>query len=235
MAEPAISPRPSNCPRIVEIPPALRPREKMLRRGAAALNAGELLALIIGSGTRQEGVMRLAEKILRRHGLERLPNLTLAQWRETSGIGSALACRFAAIFELSRRMRRADEEEPPKVARPQDAHVLVPELRRARKEHLVALYLDAQNRLLAKETITIGSLNTTRTHPREILYPAIQHLALGFVLVHNHPSGSLTPSVDDVEFTRSVRRAGEMIGIELYDNLIVSARGFVSLKEKGLL
>jgi len=108
-------------------------------------------------------------------------------------------------------------------------------LRRARKEHLVALYLDAQNRLLAKETITIGSLNTTRTHPREILYPAIQHLALGFVLVHNHPSGSLTPSVDDVEFTRSVRRAGEMIGIELYDHLIVSARGFVSLKEKGLL
>ena len=97
------------------------------------------------------------------------------------------------------------------------------------------MILDAQNRLLAKETITIGSLNTTRTHPREILYPAIQHLALGFVLVHNHPSGSLTPSVDDVEFTRSVRRAGELIGIELYDHLIVSARGFVSLKEKGLL
>ena len=235
MADPGASPRPLNCPRIVEMPLALRPREKLLQRGPAALTNSELLALIIGSGTRQEGVTRLAEKLLRRHGLDRLPGLTLRQWREIPGFGAAQACRLAAVFEICRRLREEEQCDPPKVSRPQEAHALVPELRRARREHLVALYLDAQNRLISKETITIGSLNTTRTHPREILYPAIQNLAVGFVLLHNHPSGGLTPSVDDVEFTRGVRRAGELVGIDLYDHIIVSSRGFVSLKEKGLL
>ena len=235
MAEPAIPLRPAHCPRIAELPPALRPREKMLARGAAALTQAELLALVIGSGTRDESVLRLATRILRRHRLEALPEVTLAQWRDTPGIGTAVACRFVAAFELARRLRQEEERDPPKVCRPRDAWALVPELRRARKEHLVAIYLDAQSRLIARETLTIGSLNTTRTHPREILQPAIECLALGFVLVHNHPSGSLTPSVDDVEFTRSVRQAGDLIGIDLYDHVIVSARGFVSLKEKGLL
>ena len=102
-----------------------------------------------------------------------------------------------------------------------------------KKEHLVGLYLDAQNGLIHSETISIGSLNTTRTHPREILYPAIVHLAFGFILAHNHPSGSLDPSDEDVAFTRAVQRAGELIGIELYDHLIVSATGFTSLRERG--
>jgi DNA repair protein RadC len=111
----------------------------------------------------------------------------------------------------------------------------VRDLKKARKEHLVALYLDAQNRLIARETVSVGSLNTTRTHPREVLQPAIASSALAFILVHNHPSGSLDPSRDDVEFTRTMARAGELMGINLYDHLIVSRRGFVSLKERGLL
>jgi DNA repair protein RadC len=104
-----------------------------------------------------------------------------------------------------------------------------------RKEHLVGLYLDAQNGLLHSETISVGSLNTTRTHPREILYPAIVHLAFGFILAHNHPSGSLDPSDEDVAFSRAVQRAGELVGIELYDHLIVTATGFTSLRERGAL
>ena len=104
-----------------------------------------------------------------------------------------------------------------------------------KKEHLVGLYLDSQNHLLARETISVGSLNTTRTHPREILKPAIEALALGFILVHNHPSGTLVPSSDDIEFTRAIAKAGELMGIPLYDHVIVSREGFVSLKEKGLL
>ena len=112
---------------------------------------------------------------------------------------------------------------------------LVRDLKRARKEHLVALYLDAQNYLIKRETISVGSLNTTRTHPREILHPAILHSALAFLLVHNHPSGSLEPSRDDLDFTRSIARAAELIGIALTDHLIVSQKGFVSLKERGVL
>ena len=103
------------------------------------------------------------------------------------------------------------------------------------KWRLVGLYLDAQNCLLARETLSIGTLNTTRTHPREVLQPAILHHALGFILVHNHPSGNLTPSRDDVEFTRAMRRAAEIMGIDLYDHLVIGASGFVSLKEKGLV
>ena len=122
-----------------------------------------------------------------------------------------------------------------RVGSPAEAYALVRDLKRARKEHLVSLYLDAQNRLICRETVSIGSLNTTRTHPREVLQPAIVNCALAFILVHNHPSGSLDPSRDDVEFTRTMSRAGELMGISLYDHLIVSQRGFVSLKERGLL
>jgi DNA repair protein RadC len=144
-----------------------------------------------------------------------------------------MAARLAAAFELGRRVGAGDHEERPRITRPKDAWRLTRDLARARKEHLIGLYLDAQNGLLQRETISVGSLNTTRTHPREILYPAIAHLALGFILVHNHPSGSLDPSDEDVAFTRGVHRAGETIGIELYDHLIVAKSGFTSLRERG--
>ena len=108
-------------------------------------------------------------------------------------------------------------------------------LAQAKKEHLIGLYLDSQNGLLHRETISIGTLNTTRSHPREILYPAITHLALGFILAHNHPSGCLDPSPEDIEFTRAVKRAGELMGIELYDHLIIGRAGYTSLRQRGLL
>ncbi len=99
----------------------------------------------------------------------------------------------------------------------------------------MGIYLDAQNAVIHRETLSIGSLNTTRTHPREILYPAVRHLALGFILAHNHPSGCPDPSTEDVEFTAAIRRASELFGIELYDHLIVTGAGFTSLRERGLL
>ena len=99
----------------------------------------------------------------------------------------------------------------------------------------MGVYLDTQNRVIGRPvTISVGALNTTRTHPREILYPAIKRSALGLVLAHNHPSGSLEPSRDDLEFTRGVSDACGLLGFTLYDHLIVSRRGYVSLKEQGL-
>jgi DNA repair protein RadC len=140
------------------------------------------------------------------------------------------------VFELGRRAYDlSDEQRRPVVNGPRQAFRQVKHLTRVKKENLIGLYLDAQNGLLVRETISVGSLNTTRTHPREILYPAVAHLALGFILVHNHPSGCLEPSREDVEFTRSVRQAGEVMGIELYDHLIVARAGYTSLRERGLL
>jgi DNA repair protein RadC len=195
----------------------------------------ELLSVVLGTGLKGRSALAVGEALLRRYGLKRLPELGLEEWRSNVGVGPAQACRLAAVFELGRRVWGALADEAPRVSCPTEVYAQVGELRRARREHLVALYLDAQNALIAKETLSVGSLNTTRTHPREVLYPAIHHLAVGFVLAHNHPSGNLRPSRDDLEFTRSIGRAAELMGFELYDHLVVGAGGYVSLKERGLL
>jgi DNA repair protein RadC len=122
-----------------------------------------------------------------------------------------------------------------RISGPPDVASLCKGMGRLRTERLEGLYLDSQNGVLERRVISAGSLNTTSTHPREILRPAIECGALGFILVHNHPSGSLTPSADDVEFTRRIGKAAELMGIPLYDHVIISSAGYVSLKEKGLL
>lgn len=202
------APRPARCPKVGEPASHVRIRERIAKRGERALNNTELLATVLGSGSCGTAALKLAEGLLRKYGFEALPGITLSEWSTNDGVGPATACRIRAVFELGRRAfsPRANDDRPI-VSSPREAFLLVKDLSRARKEHLVGLYLDAQNRLIARETISVGSLNTTRTQPREILQPAIERGALGFILAHNHPSGSLTPSQDDVDFTRAIRRA----------------------------
>jgi DNA repair protein RadC len=217
-------------------PRAFEPRAKLLSRGASALTTAELLSVVIGGRVIEDRSLGIASRLLRRHGLSGLAALHPEQWEAEPGVGRATATRISAAFEIARRaLGGGGERERPRIARPSDAFKEVRSLGEARKEHLVGLYLDAQNGLLGRETLSIGSLNTTRTHPREVLYPAIRHLALGFILAHNHPSGCVEPSEEDVEFTRSIRRAAELMGIELYDHLIVGASRYTSLRERGLL
>ena len=204
-------------------------RNRLEKLGPKALSSTDLLTLIVGSP-------RVAASLVRRHGLSGLASLPREFWKREQGVGRASAARICAVFELGRRTYSTQAEASrPKVCRPQDAFKHVRHLARLKKEHLVGLYLDAQNGLIHSETISMGALNTTRTHPREILHPAVVHMALGFILAHNHPSGSLDPSPEDVEFTRAIRRAGEIVGIELYDHLVVAGAGFVSMRERGML
>ncbi len=205
-------------------------RDKILRHGAQALSNTDLLTVILGSGCR-----RSAEQLVRRFGLAELAGRTLGNLITSKSLRKGTAARLAGTLELCRRIRSLERDDCPRITRPSEVAAQVRDLRHARKEHLVGLYLDAQNGLIHRETITVGSLNTTRTHPREILLAAIEHSALGFILVHNHPSGCLDPSEEDVEFTHSVRRAGEVVGIELYDHVIVASGGYASLRERGLL
>lgn len=221
--------------RVSDLPRGLQPREKLLKLGERAMSNSELMALALGSGTRSENVIKIADGLVRKYGFDALSNLSVKEWMANRGIGLVKACQLKAFFEMGRRAFAPKDEDKPSLSSPREAFAQIRDLRRARKEHLVALYLDAQNHLIARETISIGSLNTTRTHPREILQPAIACSALGFIMAHNHPSGSLAPSQDDIDFTRAIKRASEIIGIGLYDHLIVSDSGFVSLKEEGLL
>ena len=218
-----------------DVPRAHRPREKLWARGAVHLSASELVAVVLGTGSPGRSAAVVADGLVRRHGLAGLGGLDAERWCREPGLGPASAARLCAALEIGRRVHAPGTTERPRVTRPRLVWPHVRHLGRARKEHLVGLYLDAQNGLIHRETISIGSLNTTRTHPREILYPAVEHLALGFVLAHNHPSGCLEPSPEDVEFTRAVGRAGTLMGIELYDHLIVAGDRFVSLRERGVL
>jgi len=211
------------------------PREKMVRFGAGELSNAELVAVILGTGVRGEPAPQMAGRLIRRYGLEGLRDIGPAEWRRNRGIGSAQACRMTACLELGRRLYGGAGREEIVISTPAAAFRQVRDISRARKEHLVALYLNAQNVLLRREVVSIGSLNTTRTHPREVLHPAVTHLAAGFVLAHNHPSGSLRASDDDREFTRRIREAAELMGFVLYDHLLVAEGGFVSFKEAGWL
>ena len=220
----------------VDRPRAFRLGAKVAARGVESLTASELISLLLGGGEERKAARRAADAVLRRRGIRGLSETGFREWLQEPDMRPGDAAAIAAAIELGRRVHGAGgDSERARIARPRDAFELTRDVARARKEHLVGLYLDAQNGLIGRETISIGSLNTTRTHPREILYPAITLLALGFVLVHNHPSGCLEPSEEDIEFTRSVRRAGELMGIELYDHLVVAPNGFTSLRERGVL
>lgn len=233
--EPSAAGDATNTQPLSELPAlVLRPRDKLLRFGTRGMSHAELLAVVLGSGIRGRNVLKVAEDLVGRYGASGLASTGLQELAANAGIGRARACQIVASLELGRRVTAPPGDEP-RVASPAEAFQLVRDLKTARKEHLIALYLDAQNRLLLRETVSIGSLNTTRTHPREVLQPAIVHGALAFVLAHNHPSGSLDASRDDIEFTRTMQRAGELMGISLYDHLIVSRRGWLSLRERGLM
>jgi len=213
----------------------LRPLERLSEHGAAALTDSELVGIVVADGRRDERRESAAAGLLAREGWERLTRRSMEEWTQHPGIGRAVASRLVAAFELRRRAGVKGARQRPKIDGPRAAWRQVRHLARARKEHLVGIYLDAQNAVIHRETLSIGSLNTTRTHPREILYPAVRHLALAFILAHNHPSGCPDPSTEDVEFTASIRRAAELFGIELYDHLIVTSDGFTSLRERGLI
>jgi DNA repair protein RadC len=221
-------------PRLADLPPAARPREKLLARGAGTLTHAELLALLLGSGTRREHVVAMATRLLRRYPLDGLAGVATAQLLAQAGIGPARAARVLAGLELGRRATMT-MEDPVQVTAPGDAWRQVRDLGLSRRERLVGLYLDGRNRLLARETLSVGSLNTTRTHPREILEPALRHLALGFILAHNHPGGSAEPSPEDLAFTQGIGRAARVLDIGFYDHLVVTRRGFTSLRERGLM
>ncbi len=214
-------------------PPELRPRERMQAHGAAVLSDAELIALVIGSGSAGRSALRIGRRLARVLPGE-LARWPMPRWLRVAGIGPARAAALTAAFELG---RRAQEGRPPTapIRGPEDVLAQVRDLARARKEHFAVLLLNARHEMQGREVVSIGSLNASIVHPREVFLPAILHSAASVVLVHNHPSGDPEPSEEDLSITRRLVEVGELVGIQVLDHVIVATRGVVSLRSRQML
>jgi DNA repair protein RadC len=211
------------------------PRERLLRCGPEALGNSELLALALCTGYRGRHVLEVAEEIFKQYRKEEIVALDVAGWARIKGVGLAKATQMVAAFELARRGLGKGMGLRHTISRPQDALPLLDDIREQRREYFLCLYLNARNQVIHREVISIGSLSASIVHPREVFQVAIAHSAAGIVLSHNHPSGDVSPSRDDIELTRRLVRAGQIMGIDILDHIVIATDDMLSLKECGLL
>ena len=220
-----------------DLPLSERPRERLLKLGSEALSAQEVLALILGRGIRGESVMVTAQRLLSKFGnLKGVANASVEELSEIRGIGLAKAAQIKAAVELSKRLESpVAESRKPAIKSPEDVATIVrSQLKGKKKEHFLVLCLDTRNHLINSKQVSMGSLDTSVVHPREVFKEAISSNAASVIFVHNHPSGDPEPSKEDVELTKRLARAGEIIGIDVLDHIIVCDKAYLSLKTKGL-
>ncbi len=211
-----------------------RPREKIAYAGAATLSDQELVAAIIGSGTKGKDVLECARDILEE--IRGDPgDIKYDRLSTIKGVGPVKAAQMSACFELSRRYLKPSAQVPVKVQKPEDIYPELGWLASKRQEHFIAVTLNGAGELIQQRTITIGLLNHSLVHPREVFADAISDRAASIICAHNHPSGSIEPSSQDIEITRQLVRAGEILGIRVLDHIIVGKNAFLSMKEQGLL
>ena len=222
-----------------DLPKEVRPREKLLQYGASALSDIELLAILLRTGTTSKSVLHLAEDVLAQYkdkGLAAIMHISPQEIASIHGIGLAKAATVVAAVELGRWLSERAARTLEKVEGPEDvARYVIPSLRFEQKEHFLAMFLDIRNRILALSTISVGSLTSSIAHPREVFREAIRYSAASVILVHNHPSGDPAPSREDIQLTKQMMKAGEIMGIPVLDHVVVAGDNFVSLKEANCL
>lgn len=222
---------------IRNLPESARPRERLWRDGPSALTETELLAIVLRTGSKAGSALDLAQYLLGTfHGLARLAGVALEELSAVKGMGPAKAAQVAAALELGRRLGGTVDASRPTVNAPEDAARLVmAQMRHLDREEFRVILLDTKNRLIQNETVAIGTLNSSGVQPREVFKNAIRRSAAAVILVHNHPSGDPTPSCEDVALTRRLVQAGELIGIEILDHIIIGDNRYVSLKAERLI
>jgi DNA repair protein RadC len=222
---------------IKDLPEQERPREKLKLLGAEALSNAELLAVLLRTGTRQEPATALASRLLAvSGGLRALMDLSLEEMEQVKGVGLAKAVQIKAAFELGRRLATAPREDQDRITNPrQAAELFMEELRYQKKEYFQLLLLNTKNQVLSREKISVGSLSSSIVHPREIFTIPVKKSAASIILVHNHPSGDPTPSQEDLEVTRRLVEAGQILGIMVQDHIIIGDGCYISFKEKGFI
>lgn len=221
---------------ISDLPESERPREKMYKMGPKALSNAELLAIILRTGIKNQSALNLAYKILSKHnGLRFLVNTTVEELSQIDGIGLAKATQLMAAAELGRRISQYKTDDEIYIRCPKDAaELLMEDMRYLNKEHMKVILLNIKCKVISVEEISVGSLSSSLAHPREIFIPAVKKSSAAIIMVHNHPSGDPHPSKDDVDLTKRIYEAGKILGIELYDHIIIGNGNYVSLKEKNL-
>lgn len=222
---------------IREVPQQDRPRERLVSCGAEALTAAELIAIILGSGSKTAPIMQLSQKLVAAFGgLHQLSEASIEELCQIKGIGPAKAIQLQAAFNLG--VRLAKELTPPKfkVEHPIHAYQLVKdELLKEKREIFIVVLIDAKSGVIGQHVVSMGTLTQTLVHPREVFYPAIRHKAASIILAHNHPSGDLEPSRQDLELTEKLVSVGKILGIPVSDHIIISHQGYCSLRQKGLI
>lgn len=221
--------------KIKDLPKFERPREKLIKKGVKALYKNELIAIILRIGISGKSVISVADDILKKYGERKIVEASYQELKNMRGVGPTKAAQMIAAIELGRRLFKPKAEKEVYINSSEDVLKEVNHLRENNKENFVALYLDARNRLICKETVSIGTVNANLVHPREVFEPAVRNLAVEVILVHNHPSGDPEPSEDDLEITRRIIEAGKIIGIDVLDHIIITKNKVFSFKERKLI
>jgi len=220
-----------------DLPKPERPRERLQKFGPEALSAQELLALVIGRGIPKKSVMNIAQELLAKFGnVKAIGQATIEELSQIKGIGLAKAAQIKACFELGKRedlepeLKHFDIKDPEAVVKAIRASI-----QDKAKEHFKLILLNPRNKIIGISTISVGTLNASLVHPREVFKDAIKHSAASVVLAHNHPSGDPEPSEDDLKITKKLVESGTILGIEVIDHIVIGKNNFCSFKERGLI
>src|SRR5690625_2334812 len=223
---------------IKDLPVSERPREKLYSYGPESLSNAELLAIIIRTGHRQDTALDVAQRILSmdNRGLTYLSEVSIEQLMEVKGIGKCKAAQILAAIEIGKRLSRWGAHEKTRVNSPVVlANLVMDEMRYLNKEHFRIAILDTKNQILSIENISIGTLNASIVHPKDVFYAAIRRNANSIILIHNHPSGDPETSKEDISITNRLIQVGDLLGIKVLDHIIIGDNRYISFKEKNLI
>ncbi len=218
--------------KIKEIPKENRPRERFIKYGASGLSDAELLAIILGKGVKNENVVDMCNRLIKKYGIDKLSTLTIKELQEIKGIGKAKAMQIKAVFEINKRIQIHKTEKKQIKSAKDVFDYCLPRMKNLDREKFMILYLDTKNRVIKDETISVGTLNSTIVHPREVFKNAIKDSINSIIIVHNHPSGDPAPSLDDDTISERFFKTGEIIGIKVLDHVIIGKENYYSYKDR---
>ncbi|MHB1163126.1 MAG: RadC family protein [Minisyncoccota bacterium] len=216
---------------IKNLPAHERPREKLIEKGVANLTDKELLAILLRTGRAGKSALDVAESILAKYPKKEILDVSFDDLKKVNGIGADKACTLLAALEFTKRALDVQKNGRPIIENTEQALAQLHDIRSHKKEHFVALYLNARNELIHREDISIGTVNASIVHPRDVFAPALEHNATAVIVAHNHPSGNSEPSPEDYEVTIRLKDSGRLLGITLVEHIIVTKDAHATVRQ----